>query len=1784
MGIKIYFLLSILLMAGVSAELGETNFKVITTGEEWTPTKISDEEANLTFWTANAKDKKTELGWIPKGGSCSGFVDKELQYSDGTDILDDKNKPIKLKCESGKCDGESCYHISLTDAQSVNIDTDIKLGATSYAVEYQNLSMVNYIHTTPSFDNETNITSYDYDYSCNVTLYMNSSDGYVIRPQKIEVDSSNGDFLKYMATVYNTTEDGQYMYETVCDQKIFEYKGDYFIGGEVKVINLFFAKIAKLVDTNKIDNEDICVSGANCSFGLSHEINNITGGTLSSTFKVEFTAFNDETKNTTFIDPAFSITDSQWTTNVAALFNNTNVSNGIIVLINDSLPGTFTRIIPLNETTPAYLHNFTCNATGNLTAKFKISNETPKWNAKSVIFDIADNHGDTGSMGIREIDFYLSGNKITMNDALSTSYATTFVVTLLEPFMAFDTSLSLTGTRLSATWRSLFVITNQRLIIVFDTPLDFDEIRVNNYHNDGGDTDKGVNNVKITISDDAITDTTYNAAISNDTLIYDGVFREHVAVDIADPETLNILVNTSSFGNFTDAYPCNNNTISLDDDFGTSIATNVLYEVTFHSDGQLDSMTFDYSNVSVEVGNVTNVTLINPEDNYQSQNNTVIFQFNISDNDTEEITWELYIDDIVNNTGIINATPIFQTISVTVSGLTKTTHTWYVTGSDESTTTSETRTFNITNIAPIITVHSPLSITYTSASNPSIYFNATANEAIDTWIINYNGTNITIAINTTLEVEEGSHHLLFYGNDSFGNWGLNDSIFFTVDLVSDNILELCNIETGNCVINFTKEGGGVFSDNVKLNNNSLVEVDTIVPVIDDSIPEHQEGLLYYENGNDKTWTIMTEVDGVSNQIGQETWIRGKNDEGDTIENGKAVYINGGQGGRPTFKLGCAFCKPFANIIGITTHDIGNQNNGYVTTQGLVRNITYLKGLVNENDQIYASTFPRNGNLTNVIPMFPHFNILMGVITDTSGEGVDLLVTPNRIDVTEEVVVEKLGSRNGSKLAGMTQFYDLDIGVAGDYNLTETLNIDGNDGSINFNNWTITEFNNNPLLNGVKALGFYTTRGGTSDYLPHFVLNPGGTNQTTVIARSFLIANEEVNCLNNSNATDAFCYAREGGFNWSIDFSTSITGADLGVTDDLEVIGDVYLRDTDNEVHFMTRELELSDEMKNNILISRINSSIISDTLHITEIHNKTLAINIDEYNYFNDVNDSIALTTGTNTTPAFNHIYYTDGGTATLTKSTTAQDDVADVAQILMGASGNEYGGFVSSATTHTFIRGVYHRLYDEGALYIDGFDINATSTEFNFTSGIMKIILTTETTTKNYSSASTTHIHTDGEFDQINSLDGFNQYGGSEAIGNNKYFNVVCGIVHTQDHAGRTYCTVQNKPTSEYTKIIDAEIDTDNTIRFFPNNDFIKKIYVPVARFVMKNTGGTVTIETLSNGELWFDVRGSDLITSGVNPSPGITVHSDLSNLNWSVAGHEIDENLNMSGYNLTVDTIFAKAINISNSSFFFTDDENKSINYLVENKNNGSNATALTITSNDVGGIMGVGIGSSNYILGNMLKPNITGLFSRSQGETIFANFFNRPFVWYVNPLNDNDPNNLVEVMRLDENGLNVNGSINQTNGNLTGNLIYGELWLHDELTVDLTSVNVYVNITDLNSTWNNGFAYDGNATLTAQMRGVYETQWHIAFGGGANSEYDAGIGINGVITGTINGNNMNKTHAHRTIGTGGQVGSMSGGGNLCINNGDKITMMMSDERNPVQDSTILTLQLNLNRIGDC
>ena len=157
---------------------------------------------------------------------------------------------------------------------------------------------------------------------------------------------------------------------------------------------------------------------------------------------------------------------------------------------------------------------------------------------KSIILDIADNWGDGTYLGLRSLELKLSSvlQTIAAGDISATygsQYSSTYAIDKI-----FITSLSKTGADSSGWVTGAGDNSNQRIICVFTNVENFDEVVINNYHSLGSYTNRGVENVKITISPDTITDTTYDAAVSNGTVIYDSTFDQHVASNVADDQVL----------------------------------------------------------------------------------------------------------------------------------------------------------------------------------------------------------------------------------------------------------------------------------------------------------------------------------------------------------------------------------------------------------------------------------------------------------------------------------------------------------------------------------------------------------------------------------------------------------------------------------------------------------------------------------------------------------------------------------------------------------------------------------------------------------------------------------------------------------------------------------------------------------------------------------------------------------------------------------------------------------------------------------------------------------------------------------------------------------------------------------------------------------------------------------------------------------------------------------------------------------------------------------------------
>ena len=179
------------------------------------------------------------------------------------------------------------------------------------------------------------------------------------------------------------------------------------------------------------------------------------------------------------------------------------------------------------------------------------------------------------------------------------------------------------------------------------------------------------------------------------------------------------------------------------------------------------------------------VTLTNPPNlTTITETNIIEFAGTVSD-DVNLVNVSLYIGGTLNQTNSsgFNATQYNFTVT-----LAEGTYDWYYDAWDnESQQTLGTGMRFTINTVPVINVFSPTNTTFTTST---ISFDATASETIGRWIVNYNGTNHTLTnINTSLEVEDGFHHLLLYANNSVtGLFGLNDTIYFSVDATPPNYI------------------------------------------------------------------------------------------------------------------------------------------------------------------------------------------------------------------------------------------------------------------------------------------------------------------------------------------------------------------------------------------------------------------------------------------------------------------------------------------------------------------------------------------------------------------------------------------------------------------------------------------------------------------------------------------------------------------------------------------------------------------------------------------------------------------------------------------------------------------------------------------------------------------------------------------------------------------------------------------------------------------------------------
>ena len=139
------------------------------------------------------------------------------------------------------------------------------------------------------------------------------------------------------------------------------------------------------------------------------------------------------------------------------------------------------------------------------------------------------------------------------------------------------------------------------------------------------------------------------------------------------------------------------------------------------------------------------------------------------------------------------------------------------------------------------------------------------------------------------------------------------------------------------------------------------------------------------NNTDGTADLRLKGGNVTLQIGQELVTRVVNKTGDDLleENYQAVYISGAQGQRLKVDLALATTDgTSAGTLGLVTEDILDNQQGFITTSGLVNKIDTTGDLQGETwadgDILYLSPTVA-GQITNVKPLAPDHTVIMGFV-------------------------------------------------------------------------------------------------------------------------------------------------------------------------------------------------------------------------------------------------------------------------------------------------------------------------------------------------------------------------------------------------------------------------------------------------------------------------------------------------------------------------------------------------------------------------------------------------------------------------------------------------------------------------------------------------------------------------------------------------------------------------------------------------------------------------------------
>lgn len=152
-----------------------------------------------------------------------------------------------------------------------------------------------------------------------------------------------------------------------------------------------------------------------------------------------------------------------------------------------------------------------------------------------------------------------------------------------------------------------------------------------------------------------------------------------------------------------------------------------------------------------------------------------------------------------------------------------------------------------------------------------------------------------------------------------------------------------------------------------------------------------QGQLYWDANEGTLAVDLDTVNGVTQQIGTELYIKVVNKTGSTINDGQGVYINGAQGNRPTIALAQANNINTASVMGVATQNIANNAEGFITRSG---DVIFNTSAFTAGDELFLSATTA-GALTNVAPSYPNFAVKIATACNSTVNG-RITVHPHQV--------------------------------------------------------------------------------------------------------------------------------------------------------------------------------------------------------------------------------------------------------------------------------------------------------------------------------------------------------------------------------------------------------------------------------------------------------------------------------------------------------------------------------------------------------------------------------------------------------------------------------------------------------------------------------------------------------------------------------------------------------------------------------------------------------------------